>query len=95
LGREGCFTFVRKSLQPAANASCLSLCRLLAVKATMMTGLLNISLLPSLSPSSREPASLTTSGALLLALLLNTPIPFSFSRRRISRVACRPFMTGS
>jgi len=48
---------VKKSLHPAANASCLSLCRLLAVKATMMTGLLKrlrsgrASASPSGSPS--------------------------------------------
>ena len=47
-------TLVKKSLQPAANASCRSLCKELAVNATMMTGLLKSAVFIRLSPSSRH-----------------------------------------
>src|SRR5271154_886594 len=82
-------TFVKKSLHPAANASCLSLCRLLAVNATIITGLLNNSFSSS-SPSVALPSCMTSTG-----LPLKTPIPFTPSSRLISLVASNPFMTGN
>lgn len=89
-------TLVRKSLHPAANASCLSLWRLLAVRATMMTGLLNSSVFIRRSSPSGPPCSpsATKAGA-LAAWLEKTPMLFSRSNLLISFVASSPFMTGS
>ena len=87
-------TLVRKSLHPAAKASCLSLCRLLAVRATMITGLLNKTVLGRLSSPSGS-SLFSVSGALLDALLLNTPMLFSLSSLLISFVASRPLMMGN
>jgi len=84
--------FVKKSLQPAARASCLSLCRELAVRATIMTGLLNKIKFGNLSSPS---GSSVVSGALLDADDEKTPMEFTFSRRLISLVASKPFITGS
>lgn len=88
---------VKKSLQPAANASCLSLWSELAVSATMMTGLLNISVFTSRSSSFSGSGTLSFSAGLraLLALDEKTPILLTFSIRRISRVASSPFILGS
>lgn len=97
-------TFVKKSLQPAANASCRSLCSELAVKATMMTGLLKSAVFIKISSSfdctssSLEPsfiASPRPNVGVLLALLVNTPISLTFSNLLISLVASKPFMIGN
>ena len=82
-------TFVRKSLQPAANASCLSLCRLLAVKATMMTGLLEQLFLKVVSVS-----SFTCLHDINRTAAENTDT-VQASSRLISLVASNPFMTGN
>ena len=95
----GRLTLVKKSLHPAASASCLSLCSELAVSATMMTGLLNTSMFSSLSSglgSPFSPSGLAPSGAkALLAAPEKTPIELTRSRRLISLVASSPLMMGS
>ena len=88
------FTFVKKSLQPAARASCLSLCRLDAVSATMMTGDLKRMVLGSLSSPSGSTCA-AADGALLDAEDVKTPMLFSLSSLRISLVASKPFITGN
>lgn len=90
-------TFVRKSLQPAARASCLSLWRELAVNATMMTGLLNRAVFIKLSTLSGMPSVVFPSGkvGVVNALFEKTPILLTRSSRLISFVASRPFITGN
>jgi hypothetical protein len=83
-------TFVKKSLQPAASASLRSLCRELAVRATIMTGLLNRARLASLSDCGSRPTPMES-----LGVDANTPMELTRSRRRISRVASRPDMSGN
>lgn len=89
-------TLVKKSLQPAARASCLSLCKLLAVNATMMTGLLNK--LRS-GKASASPTGHPFFGGIFnpvsIGLPLKTPMPLTASSRRISLVASNPFITGN
>ena len=89
-------TLVKKSLQPAAKASCLSLCKLDAVSATMITGDLNNTLLGNRSsPSATTSSPPLPFGALLLALLLKTPILFNRSSLLISLVASNPLIIGN
>ena len=102
----GMDTLVKKSLQPAASASCRSLCNELAVRATMITGLLNISVFmrwssalvtPTsafVSPEPVDPTPLRKVGV-VEALPEKTPMLFNLSSLRISFVASNPFMTGS
>lgn len=103
MGVRAKHTLVKKSLQPAANASCRSLCKLLAVNATMMTGLRNSERSGKVSSALTvrwRPGRLSAAEVLDAlkrpdAVLGKTPIPFKRSRRRISFVASRPFITGS
>ncbi len=90
-------TLVRKSLQPAARASCLSLCRELAVKATMMTGLLKSAVFIRLSTRSGMPSTVFPFGkvGVVDALFEKTPMLLTRSSRLISLVASKPFITGS
>lgn len=93
-------TFVRKSLHPAARASCLSLCRELAVRATIITGLLNRLVFMRLSsPAGFLRFSISSllgeKVGVLDALFEKTPILFTLSSLRISLVASNPFMTGN
>ena len=90
-------TFVKKSLHPAANASWRSLCNELAVKATMMTGLLKSAVfirLSSLSGSWSISSPFANVGV-VEALFEKTPMLFTRSNRLISLVASRPFITGN
>ena len=93
-------TLVKKSLHPAAKASCLSLCSELAVRATIMTGLLNKAVfirlssspgLSSFSSNSLPPGKV----GVLEALFEKTPILFTRSSLLISFVASSPFMIGN
>ena len=90
-------TFVKKSLQPAANASCRSLCNELAVKATMMTGLLKSAVFIRLSSSSGtwSISSPFANVGVVEALFEKTPMLLTRSNRLISLVASRPFITGN
>lgn len=93
-------TLVKKSLHPAARASCLSLCRELAVSATIMTGLLNKPVFIKLSSHCgfASFSALTLPGekvGVLEALLEKTPMLFTLSSLRISFVASNPFITGN
>ena len=91
------YTFVKKSLHPAASASCLSLCSELAVRATMITGLLNNAVFIKLSSPPTFPSIPAPFGnvGVLDALFEKTPMLLTRSSRLISFVASNPFMTGN